>query len=144
MQEKPAICAVIGRTRHKMMHIKVQRIISYHNLRETPADLEAIFARICEQDPDIIKIAVTAQQPTDNLRVLRLITDAPKPTVAHCMGDVGTCSRLLSLRFGAPFIYGAFNKERTIAPGILSFHDLLKVYCADQIGTETRVFGVIG
>ena len=123
---------------------KVKRIVSYHNLRETPADLEAIFAGMCKQDPDIIKIAVTAQQPLDNLRVLKLITGAPRPTVAHCMGDVGTCSRLLSLRFGAPFTYGAFNKERTIAPGILSFHDLMKVYCADQIDTTTRVLGVIG
>ncbi len=123
---------------------QVKRIVSYHNLRETPADLEEIFAAICDQDPDIIKIAVTAQQPLDNLRVLRLIAKSPKPTIAHCMGDVGTCSRLLSLRYGAPFTYGNFNKERSIAPGMFSFHDLLKVYAADQINAQTKVFGVIG
>jgi 3-dehydroquinate dehydratase/shikimate dehydrogenase len=230
MHDNPAICAVIGRTRHKMMHVEVQqaakqgaqlielrldflakapdfkrllddrpcpliatfrrpsdggrwggtererqmllrqaivagfdyvdletdvadtirrfgqvkRIISYHNLRETPADLDDIFERICGQDPDVIKIAVTAQQPLDNLRVLRLIKKAPRPTIAHCMGDIGTCSRLLSLRYGAPFTYGNFNKERSIAPGMLSFHDLQKVYFADQINAETQVFGVIG
>src|SRR6516162_5600400 len=55
----------------------VQRIVSYHNLRETPDDLEDIFTQMCEQDPDILKIAVTAQQPLDNLRVLRLIANAP-------------------------------------------------------------------
>src|SRR5437660_10344040 len=157
MQEKPAICAVIGRTRHKMMHIEVQqaakqgaqlielrldflakapdfkrlldgrpcpliatfrrpadggrwggtererqtllrqaivagfdyvdletdiadkiprfgtvkRIISYHNLREIPEDLEGTYLQMCEQDADIVKIAVTAQQTTDNLRVLK-------------------------------------------------------------------------
>jgi 3-dehydroquinate dehydratase / shikimate dehydrogenase len=123
---------------------KVQRIVSYHNLRETPADLEDIYQRLCEQDADIVKIAVTAQQPLDNLRVLRLMEDAPRPTIALCMGDVGTCSRLLNLRYGAPFTYGAFNKERTIAPGILSFHDLQKVYCAEQIDKTTKVYGVIG
>ncbi len=122
----------------------VRRIVSYHNLRETPTDLEQIFQRMCQQDADIVKVSVTAQQPLDNLRVLRLIRDAPKPTVAHCMGDLGTCSRLLSLQFGAPFTYGAFNKERTIAPGILSFHDLQKVYFAEQIDRTTKVYGVVG
>src|SRR6516162_8459205 len=148
MLERPAICAVVGRTRHKMMHIemleaakrgaklielrldflakapdfkrlldgrpcpliatfrrpaeggrwggtererqtllrqaivagfdyidletdvadtirrfgKVRRIVSYHNLRETPADLEEIYERMCGQDADIVKVAVTAQQ----------------------------------------------------------------------------------
>src|SRR5882724_1175057 len=30
----------------------VQRIVSYHNLREVPADLEKIHERMCQQDPD--------------------------------------------------------------------------------------------
>ncbi len=123
---------------------KVKHIVSYHNLRDTPADLEAIYDRLCGQDPDIVKIAVTAQQPGDNLRVLRLLRDAPRPTIAHCMGDIGMCSRLLSLRYGAPFTYGAFNKERTIAPGMLPVHDLQKVYFAEHIDGDTQVFGVIG
>src|SRR4051812_30662108 len=55
---------------------KVKRIVSYHNLRETPDDLEDIYARMCKQDGDVLKIAVTAQQISDNLRVLRLMQDA--------------------------------------------------------------------
>jgi 3-dehydroquinate dehydratase/shikimate dehydrogenase len=123
---------------------KVRRIVSYHNLRETPDDLDDIYAQMCEQDPDIVKVAVTAQQPSDNLRVLRLMENAAKPTIAHCMGDLGTYSRLLGLRYGSPFTYGAFNKERTIAPGILSFHDLQKHYFADQINANTKIYGVVG
>jgi 3-dehydroquinate dehydratase/shikimate dehydrogenase len=123
---------------------KVKRIVSYHNLRETPDDLAEIYAGMCKQDPDIVKIAVTAQNTGDNLRVLRLMKNAPCPTIAHCMGDLGTCSRLLSLRFGAPFTYGSFNRERTIAPGIFAFRDLQKLFFADQIDTDTRIFGVIG
>src|SRR5205807_8055456 len=42
---------------------KVQRIVSYHNLRETPDELSEIYESMCGQDPDIVKIAVTAQQP---------------------------------------------------------------------------------
>src|SRR5205085_12094521 len=31
----------------------VKRIVSYHNLREVPADLEQIHEKMCKQDPDV-------------------------------------------------------------------------------------------
>lgn len=123
---------------------KVRRIVSYHNLREVPDDLENLYARMCAQDADVVKIAVTATQPADNLRLLELFKDAPKPTIALCMGDLGTCSRLLTGRVGAPFTYAAFNKERTIAPGILSFDDLKTVYHYEDLNAKSTVYGVIG
>lgn len=122
----------------------VKRIISYHNMREVPAELEKIYEAMCGLDADVVKIAVNAQKPTDTLRVLALLKSAPRPTVALCMGDLGTSSRLLGLRLGMPFTYGAFNKERGIAPGILSYAELRKVYHADRIDSATKVFGVVG
>jgi 3-dehydroquinate dehydratase/shikimate dehydrogenase len=123
---------------------KVKRIVSYHNIQEVPSNIESIYAQMCELDADVIKVCVTAQQPSDNLRVLALLKDAPKPTVAFCMGDVGTPSRLLAAKFGAPFIYAAFNKDYRVAPGILSYDELTKVYFADRITPETHLFGVVG
>jgi 3-dehydroquinate dehydratase/shikimate dehydrogenase len=122
----------------------VKRIISYHNLRELPKDLEEIHKRMCKQDADVVKIAVKAETPADNLRVLNLIPNAAKPTVAFCVGDLGVPSRILALRYGAPFTYAAFNKERGIAPGILSMEDMVHIYHEDQINAQTRVFGVLG
>ena len=122
----------------------VKRIISYHNLRNTPADLDELYEKMCGQDPDIVKIAVTAQQPEDNLRVLDLVRKQTKPTIAHCMGDLGTCSRVLGARFGAPFTYAAFNKERSLAPGIFSYEDLKRVYQYEDITSDADIFGVIG
>lgn len=122
----------------------VKRIVSYHNLRETPANLEAIYEQMCGQDPDVVKVAVTAQNPADNLRVLKLYENAPVPTVAFCMGDLGVPSRILALKYGAPFTYAAFNKERGIAPGILSFDDMRQVYPLEHLDGQTAVFGVIG
>lgn len=122
----------------------VKRIISYHNLHEVPADLEAIYEKMCKQDPDVVKIAVTAQQPADNLRVLNLMKAPPKPTLAFCMGDLGTFSRVLIGKYGAPFTYAAFNREYRIAPGIPSFEELQSVYHYDQVNADTAVFGVIG
>src|SRR2546421_2766278 len=42
---------------------KVKRIISYHNLREVPADLEKLHEKMCSQDPDVVKLAVRIQHP---------------------------------------------------------------------------------
>jgi 3-dehydroquinate dehydratase/shikimate dehydrogenase len=123
---------------------KVRRIVSYHNFREIPEDLEKIHARMCKQDCDVVKVAVRGQQPADNLRVLSLVRRASKPTVAFCMGDIGIPSRILQAKFGAPFTYAAFNKERIIAPGMPSLFELRRMYRYEEINQGTRVFGVIG
>jgi 3-dehydroquinate dehydratase/shikimate dehydrogenase len=122
----------------------VKRIVSYHNLREVPSDLEKIHERMCRQDADVVKLAVTAHQPADNLRVLALARNAPKPTVALCMGDLGIPSRILGGRFGQPFTYAAFNRERVLAPGMLPFADMKKIYRFEEITEETPIYGVIG
>jgi 3-dehydroquinate dehydratase/shikimate dehydrogenase len=124
---------------------QVKRIVSYHNLREVPPDLNEIHDRMCRQDADVVKIAVTAQNPADNLKVLNLLLKKKKkPTVAFCMGDYGIPSRLLGAKFGAAFTYAAFNKERGIAPGILSYDEIKRVYHYDKIGAETKLYGVVG
>jgi 3-dehydroquinate dehydratase/shikimate dehydrogenase len=122
----------------------VKRIVSYHNLNETPTDLETIYERMTAHDADVFKLVVTAQTPSDNVRLLRVLQIATKPTVGHCMGEIGFPSRILSLKYGAPFLYAAFNKERGIAPGLPSLDELRRHYNVDQIDERTRVFGVIG
>jgi 3-dehydroquinate dehydratase/shikimate dehydrogenase len=123
---------------------KVKRIVSYHNMRELPDELEALHARMCRQDADIVKVAVRAQSPADNLRVLKLLDKPAVPTVAFCMGDMGMPSRILAAKHGAPFAYAAFNRERNIAPGLPSFDELHKIYRYEEINAETQIYGVIG
>jgi 3-dehydroquinate dehydratase/shikimate dehydrogenase len=53
-------------------------------------------------------------------------------------------SRVLGLKYGAPFTYAAFNPERGIAPGLPSFDELKHVYHVGSLNADTRVFGVIG
>ncbi len=122
---------------------KTKRIVSYHNFRETPSDLESLHRSMSELGADIVKIATMANDPHDNLRVLRLCRDAEVPTVAFCMGEIGTPSRLLCGRFGAPFTYATFSDERQLAPGQLSWRTMRKLYRYDSIGPNTQVFGVV-
>lgn len=123
---------------------KVRRIVSYHNLKEMPADLEKIHQRMCAQDADVVKIAVRGKEPADNLRVLELLREAKKPTVAFCTNDVGFPSRILQAKYGAPFTYAAFNKERLSGFAIPSFNELVKVYRYAELNDQTTVFGVVG
>ncbi|MDB5308074.1 MAG: aroE, partial [Gemmataceae bacterium] len=122
----------------------VKRIISYHNLTETPQNLDEIYTGMLRQDGDVYKLAVLAQSPADVARVLRLQRAAPKPTIAFCMGDIGQPSRFLALKYGAPWIYAAFNKERGIAPGLPSMEDFKTTYPVRSITADTKVFGVVG
>ena len=120
-----------------------KRIVSLHDFEKTPDDLEAIHARLSKLDPDIVKLATMAHNPHDNLRMLNLIRNSEVPTVGMCMGEIGTPTRILAAKFGAPYTYATFHHERALAPGQLSFRVMRDVYNYDAIGTDTEVYGVI-
>lgn len=121
-----------------------KRIVSYHNMQETPDDLEERYAAMLKQDADVYKLAVMTNTPTDVARVLAIQKTAPKPTVCFGMGEVGFPTRFTALKFGAPFIYAAFNKERGIAPGLPSVEDFKTTYPVRSIAPDTDFYGVAG
>ncbi|MEQ8787159.1 MAG: shikimate dehydrogenase [Pirellulaceae bacterium] len=121
---------------------KTKRIVSLHDFRETPDDLETIWERMAGLDADIVKISTMAHSPHDNLRMLRMVKKAILPTVGICMGEIGTPSRILAGKFGAPFTYATFHHERTLAPGQLSFRQMTDVFQYDKIDENTDVYGV--
>ncbi|MCA9049566.1 MAG: shikimate dehydrogenase [Planctomycetaceae bacterium] len=123
---------------------KTKRIVSYHNFETTPEDLADIHRRMTDCDPDIIKIVTTAVTPQDNVTMLNLVKSAAIPTVGFCMGDLGTVSRILCGRMGAPWTYAGADRAGQIAPGQLTFDDMLDLYRYDSISPQTRLFGVIG
>lgn len=122
---------------------KTKRIISLHDFRKTPDNLDDLHRRLCELDPDIVKIATMANHPHDNLRLLELTRRSKVPTIGLCMGDIGIPSRILAGKFGAPFTYATFHHERALAPGQLSFQQMTEIYHYDQINADTEVYGVI-
>ena len=75
--------------------------------------------------------------------MLRLVRDAKVPTIGICMGEIGTPTRVLTGKFGAPFTYATFHHERKLAPGQLSFKQMREMYRYDQINADTEVYGVI-
>ncbi len=122
---------------------KTKRIVSYHSFRNTPENLRELHAKLKALDADIVKIATMANQPHDNLRVLEMMQESDCPTIGMCMGDIGTPSRILGPKFGAPFTYATFHHERALAPGQLSYDQMVNVYRHNSIGPETAVYGVV-
>ncbi|MBN1394505.1 MAG: type I 3-dehydroquinate dehydratase [Pirellulales bacterium] len=122
---------------------KTKRIVSYHDFRKTPDDLDEIHQRLCQLDPDIVKICTMANHPSDNLRMLALTRRSKTPMIGLCMGDIGAPTRILAGKFGAPFSYATFHHERVLAPGQLSFQQMTETYHYDRIDAETEVYGVI-
>jgi len=120
-----------------------KRIVSLHNFERTPEDLEDIHARLAALDADVVKIATMANSFTDCIRMMRLVEGAKVPTIGLCMGDLGVVTRILALRYGAPFTYTALSSDRKIAPGQITFETMRSVYRPQEIDHETRLFGVV-
>lgn len=122
-----------------------KRIVSYHNFYETPTNLAEIHEKMAECDPDIIKIATMANDPLDNFKTLHICqTKNSIPTVAFCMGEMGLPSRILCGRFGSPMTYATFNEDRLLAPGMLTYKQMMEEYHYNEINEETKILGVIG
>ena len=122
---------------------KTKRIISHHNFRNTPDNLRDLHEKMKALDADIVKIATMANQPHDNLRVLEMMQESDCPTIGMCMGDIGTPSRILGPKFGAPFTYATFHHERALAPGQLSYEQMVNVYRHNSLGKDSAVYGVV-
>lgn len=122
----------------------VKRVVSYHNMTETPSDLDDIYERMLKQDADVVKVAVLPRTAGDLARIVAIQKRAPKPTVCFGMGELGFPTRFTALKFGAPWVYATFNKERQLAPGMPAVADFRTTYPVKKIDKDTRFFAVAG
>ncbi|MGL4943956.1 MAG: shikimate dehydrogenase [Thermoguttaceae bacterium] len=128
---------------------KTRRLISYHNLEETPEDLGTLYAQMKACDPDIIKIAAMPKSIDDVHRLLRFVAacnSAPDkiPTVGISMGEMGMVSRILAGKYDMPITYATFSEARIIAPGLMYYKKLRDDFRCEKIDPDTAVFGIIG
>ena len=71
----------------------VKRIVSYHNMTETPANLPEIYAKMLKQDADVYKVAVLANTRTTQA--------ASIPMSAHAVGSCQNPRAVLQKRLSA-------------------------------------------
>ena len=118
-------------------------IVSVHDFEKTPDDLPALHRRIADTGADIVKIATTARDISDNLRIFDLLDAAAEPTIALAMGERGVISRILSRRFGGYLTFASLERGRESASGQLAIDDLLGLYRFRDVRSDTELFGVV-
>lgn len=102
----------------------IKKIVSWHDFTGTPSLLVLGRARVeAAKLGDVAKVVTMSRGERDNLRVLKLYGQDPRKLVAFCMGDLGTVTRIESLRLGSPVVYAALPGDPA-APGQLSVSTL--------------------
>jgi len=119
-------------------------VVSYHDFKETPSDLAGIARRIESGPAGVVKLATMAHSAADAFRHYEVMKSARKPTVAFAMGELGASSRVMALRFGAPWTYAALDEEAAAAPGQIALSRMRLELRAHRIGPASGVYGVIG
>lgn len=104
-------------------------IVSYHNLRETPApaELKKIFQQCVKYKPAIVKIVTTATAIEDNMSVLNLIAFARQRSqniISICMGEKGGISRVMAPFMGGYLSFATLERSGQSAPGQFTVHEM--------------------
>ena len=86
----------------------------------------------------------TATTLSDNVTMMKFLqTESDKHAlIGLCMGEQGIISRVLSVRAGSVFTFGAVSEDLKTAPGQISAQKLRSIYRIEQVDAATRVYGV--
>ncbi len=122
---------------------RARLIISWHNFESTPP-LEPVLRRLTHVSADAYKIVTTARKPSDSGRVLALGRGHPRiPLVILAMGEIGFCTRVLSLPCNSVFTYAAPSFVAGTAAGQVNARELRRQYRADRLTRSVKIYCVI-
>ncbi len=124
---------------------RVKLIRSYHNFDETPLDLSAVLAQMQHPAVHIYKIATQANSTLDALRMLQFVQQQPPQTmIGLCMGEYGSCTRILAPVVGSCWTYVSQDDQAAVAPGMLTMDELVNIYHYPKLNSQTKIFALIG
>ena len=120
-------------------------IISYHNFRNSKK-LEEPFEEMSKYTADFYKVVSTATNLYDNVVMMKFLesNSAKHEMVGLCMGEQGIISRVLGVRAGSVFTFGAATRGEETAPGQATAMELRDTYRIDSVDAATQVYGVAG
>ena len=122
-------------------------IVSYHNLDETPADLDAVYDRVTELPAAVHKIVTRANTITDSLAIFTLLERARREgtrLIAIAMGQAGISTRVLGPSRGSFLTYGSLASGKESAEGQLTCEELIDLYRIRRLSRGTSMTGIIG
>ena len=127
------------------LRAKAAVVISFHDFRATQK-LEETLKKMAAYPADFYKIVGTATSLYDNVTMMKFLEkhqDAHS-LVGLCMGEQGIISRVLGVRAGSAFTFGAITLDEKTAPGQVTAQELRSTYRIDQVDAATKVYGVAG
>jgi 3-dehydroquinate dehydratase/shikimate dehydrogenase len=124
---------------------RVGMILSYHNFKSTKK-LDEQFAEMSKYPADFYKMVSTATNLYDNVVMMKFLeaNSGKHEMVGLCMGEQGIISRVLGVRAGSVFTFGAATKGEETAPGQALASELRDIYRIDMVDQATQVYGVAG
>ena len=126
---------------------EIKWIRSYHNFNGTPLNLHGILASLQNPIFDSYKIATFAHSIIDSLRMLCFIQEnAGSINLSGlCMGEKGTCTRILGKIIGSYMVYASIDEQSTAAPGQICFDELKNIYYSNPFITkECSIYALLG
>ena len=120
-------------------------ILSFHDFRAT-RNLDETLEKMLKIPADFYKVVSTATTLSDNVTMMKFLQaqSDKHALIGLCMGEQGIISRVLSVRAGSVFTFGAISADLKTAPGQVSARDLRSIYRIEQVDAATRVYGVAG
>ena len=112
-------------------------VVSFHDFEGVPPDLHDRVRAMRATGARVIKVAVLTRRLRDTL-ALREIGRAGGAVVIG-MGDAGVTTRLLAGRFGSCWTYAGSG----VAPGQIVAARMVEEFRYRDVGTQTRLFGVV-
>lgn len=120
------------------------RVISWHGGPKALGELQTVFARQREAEARYYKLIPEATQPGQEVAVLALLHSLGRDDViAFAAGAIGTWTRLIAPRLGAPVVFGSAS-EKPAAPGQPSIEQLIADYGLPDLPEVGRLFGIVG
>ena len=116
-------------------------VLSHHDFRGMPPDLEARVAAMAASPAEIVKIAVRVERLSDCLTLLALARRyADRGLVVLGMGDAGLLTRICAARFGSRWTYAGEQE----GPGQLSLVRMRREYNFEAVRADTTLYGLMG
>ena len=121
-----------------------KRVISYTNMKETPADILDIYEEMKTKRADVIKLVTLARTPEEAWPLVQILAKAVVPTVVVGLGKPGVMLSVLSQKIGSPWVYAALERGMEAYPGQPTVSDLDAIYRLQDIEKTTKLIGVTG
>jgi 3-dehydroquinate dehydratase / shikimate dehydrogenase len=120
-------------------------ILSFHDFRSTK-NLDEVLEKMVAFPSDFYKVVTTATTLYDNVVMMKFLekNSDRHSLIGLCMGEQGIISRVLGVRAGSVFTFGAVSPDEKTAPGQVTAQDLRNTYRIEQVDAATRVYGVVG